>query len=412
MNISSVTGIKQPASQWNELAREVTPLRIVQMLQRSATGDADEYLSLAIEMEERYLHYASVMQTRRNKIVGAEISVTSGDRSEAGQAIADAFHDEVIDSDVFRPMLLDMTDGISKGYSVIQPVWSTEGARWQVAEYQFIDQRYFTFDRETLMKLLLKSPTGPHQPIPAGRFIIHMPKVRAGVPIRAGLARPGAVAWLFVSAGDRQWASHVEVYGMPLRIGRYDPNMHGDDEIGMLKTAIRSLGHDAAAVLPHGMDLEILDGRATSQGTNIFESFVDKWDGSISKLVIGQRETTDKAQGGSRARAETLDKVREDIAVMDAGQAAATLRRDLAAPWVLYNYGPNAPIPKMHFEVEEPEDMVSFSTAIAPLIKVGLRVKADELRDKFNLSHPEESDEIVEMPTPEPQTAAGGLNAE
>ena len=399
VDISATARIPDPGQRWAIPMGAQTPERLFRLLSAAARGDHEAYLTLAVEMEEKYIHFASQLQTRRLSVIGEDLEVSPGDDSELAQEIADEFLDSVVDSECFADFLLDLTDALNKGYAVVQPHWDTYARPWVPREYEWLDPRFFCFDQATLKELRVRdegsgNPDG--RPLPEG-LIVHRPRLRTGVTVRAGLARPASVAYLFSTASVAQWAVFGETFGMPLRLAKYDPGTMTDEEIAELKTALINIGHNAAALIPHGTEIEFPDARRPTSGDNVFKEYITYWDELISKLILGQTMTSDST-GKRGAQAEVHNDVRLDLKRADARQLAGTLRKYLLVPWVLWNYGPSAPVPKIAFSVEPPEDLEAFSKAITPLIVAGLEVKSQEVRDKFGLSKPEDGDETIKAP--------------
>lgn len=404
VNISAAARIPDPGQRWSQPFGSLSPERLFRVLAAAAMGENEAYLTLASEMEEKYLHYASQLQTRKLAITGEELEVLPGDDTDEAQVIADAFLEEVVEQECFSDFLLDLLDAIGKGYSVVQPHWDTKVTPWVPREYEWLDPRYFCYDRATLTELRLRDQAHVDGiPLPTG-LITHCPRLRTGVVVRAGMARPASVAYLFQSATASQWQVFSETFGMPLRIAYYDPLTSTEDEILALKTALINIGHNAAALLPVGQKIEGLDLRRPTSGDNVFQDLIKYWDELISKLVLGQTMTSDST-GKRGAQAEVHNDVRLDIKRADARSLCGTLRKHLVVPFVLWNYGPNAPIPKLSIAVDPAEDLNQLSLALAPLIKVGLRVKQQEILDRFGLSKPEEGDETIDAPAP--QVAVG-----
>lgn len=404
LDLATTAGIRNPAQRWNT-ALPATPENVFSALQQAVEGGAgsgDAYLTLAEQMEERYLHYAGVLQTRKLAITGVSIDVLPGAPGARAQKIADEFRERVVEDDCFQDLLNGLLDAIAKGYSVVQPVWKTTADGWDYECFKHEDPRMFMFDRETMSELRIRSDINSAEGLrlPTGQFIVHRPRLRTGITIRAGIARAAAVGYLMNTTNMRQWATFIDVYGMPLRLGKFDPNSATELEMDALRRAVVNLGHDAAAILPLGMEIEFPDARRPTSGDNVYEGHAKYWDAAISKLVLGQTMTTE--DGSSKAQAEVHDDVRVDIKRADAKPLASTIRRDVAAPWVLYNFGAKAAVPRLRFDIEPGEDLVAFSAALAPLIKAGLKVKAHEVREKFGLTEPEPDDELVELPPAAP----------
>lgn len=395
--------VQQPALRWAAPLGRITPVRVAQMLSAANTGDSEAYLTLAAESEERYGHFASVIQTRKLAVCGEEIEISPGDTSAEAQEIADAFREHVVDQTCFHDLLLDLSDGVSKGYSVVQPHWDFGTTPWTYREFEWLDPRYFCFDKDRLQQLRIRSADSPDGiEIKPGQFIYHRPRTRSGIPLRTGLIRPVAIAWMFQGTSVSQWAAFAEVFGMPLRIGKYDPETATEHEIEQLRLAIINMGHDAAGIIPRSMEIEIADARRPPSGDNVFEGQADYWDRVTSKVVLGGTMTSES--GSSLAQAKVHDEVRLDLKRADARALEGTIYSQVAAPWVLYNFGPFAPVPKIRIAVDPPEDLQMFSNAIAPLISAGLKVSAKEVREKFGLRDPEPGEEIIELPAaPKPE---------
>src|SRR3546814_12737192 len=100
--------------------------------------------------------------------------------------------------------------------------------------------------------------TGP-QPLTALKFIIHTHKAKSGLPIRGGLARVAAWAWMFKNFTLKDWVVFCETFGQPLRVGRYGPEASQKDR-DVLFAAVANIASDCAAIIPKGMEIEF--GRA------------------------------------------------------------------------------------------------------------------------------------------------------
>jgi len=373
----------------DRVAHYMTPERLAHVLIQAQNGHARDYLTLAEEMEERYLHYASQLQTRRLAIEG--LTPVIEEPKGVPEKIVDAVRELLEGSDV-DDLCGELTDGIGKGYSVAEIMWEYQGGKLRPAEYVWRDPRYFQFDRTALKALRLASDTNMDgEELPPAKFIIHAPRTKAGVPLRRGLARPAAWAFLIQSFGLQDWVAFSEVYGLPIRLGRYHSNASDADKRTLFR-AVKSIANDAAAIIPQGMDVEFhkVEGQ---HGSAVFGDLLDYVDQQVSKLVVGQTMTADN--GSSKAQAEVHNDVRMDILKADGKQLAATLNRDLVIPFVNFNFGPQDVYPLVSFPAPEPEDLTALSDSLAKLVPLGLRVDQREIREKFGLSDPGDEAELL-----------------
>jgi len=205
----TLTGIR---TVWHEsIANQLTPERLAAvMLAVDQNGEIDEYLTLAQEMEERDLHYASVLRTRRLAVSRLPIVVeaVSDDKMHVEQA--DFVRDVMSDEDLIRPMLSDQLDALGKGFSADEIMWDRDGSNgsvWIPKGYKWRDPRFFQFDRLTgdILRVRDEEDMIDGVPLKAYRYIVHRPQIKAGLTIRGGLARLAAVAFMCKGYSMKDW---------------------------------------------------------------------------------------------------------------------------------------------------------------------------------------------------------------
>lgn len=240
-------GVRQP---WHPSAADnLTPGRLAQILNSAARGHARDYLTLAEEMEERDMHYASVLGTRKLALVGLDVRVESVTDAADDVRRADAVRTLVASAE-FGELVAHLVDALGKGYAVSEILWDRSGREW-MPTFAERDPRFFTWDQETGRELRLLDESDPARGIalPPYKFIVHTPKIRSGLPVRGGLARLAAVAYMCKAWTWRDWMAFADIYGLPMRVGTYGPGASPAD-ISKLMAAVANLGSDAAAVMP------------------------------------------------------------------------------------------------------------------------------------------------------------------
>ena len=211
-------------------------------------------------------------------------------------------------------------------------------------------------------------------PLAPFKFIVHFAKAKAGLPIRGGLARAAGWAYLFKNYVLKDWVTFAEVFGQPLRLGKYGPGATETDKQALL-SAVANIGTDAAAIIPESMLIEFVETRGAG-GAELYERFCEYLDAQVSKAVLGQTLTTEMPRegGGSRAAAQVHDAVRRDIMESDARRLGATLARDLVRPIVDLNLGPQRRYPRIALGLSDDNDVKLFADMVAELADRGLRV--------------------------------------
>jgi phage gp29-like protein len=395
--VATPTLIGVRAVHHERVATGLTPERLAYVLHQAERGSARDYLTLAEEMEERYLHYASQVQTRRLAIEGVAPSVKAP--KGVPTKIVDFVH-ELVNAPDFQEATGLMTDGIAKGYAVIEPVWEYERKALRPVAYKWRDQRFFQFDPVSLTELRLAVDGSPEgEPLAKPTFIVHAPRSKAGIPIRRGFARAAAWAFMLQSFALKDWSAFAEIYGIPLRLGRYHAGASEGDKKALLQ-AVRSIASDAAAIIPQGMQLEFIETKG-QRGEAVYGSLLDYLDKGVSKLVVGQTMTADN--GASMAQAKVHNEVRLDIQRADGRQLANTVNRNHIEWAVAFNFGPQEVYPTAEYPVAEPEDTKALADGVAKLVPFGFRVSQAEMRSKFGLSEPGEADELLTPRQTSPQ---------
>jgi len=403
-------GIAGVRNAWAEsVAMGLTPARLASILADCDRGDIEAFMTLAEEMEERDPHYASVLGQRKRAISGLAPTVRPASESARDREIADTVRTWIAGHEGFSGLVEDLLDSIGKGFSVVEIDWLTDRANWAPRSFIHRPQRFFAPDRETGREIRLRDEADPVNGVALREhsFITHISHLKAGQYFRGGVARVVAFSWLCKAYTLKDWAAFVELYGLPLRLGRYGPGA-SEKDIATLFRAVANIGTDAAAVIPKFMDIEFVDSKS-GQGTQpIFENLARYVDEQVSKAVLGQTMTTD--DGASMAQARVHNEVRLDIAQADARSVSAAINRDLVAPFVKFNFGTDAPLPAVRIEVEEPEDTKALVESVTALSQAGVRFGQAEIRRRVGMSDPGAGEEAfggARPPRrPRPATAA------
>ena len=288
----------------------LTPEKVIGVLRQAEFGDPWLYLELAERMEEKDELYQGVLHTRKMAVSQLDISILAASDAPADQDDA-AFIDEVLlrgDLDL-HDCIFDVLDALGKGFSATEIMWDITGRNPKTGRPQWIpqtlkwrDPRWFMFDWITGDQLLVRSmraegqraPLGDGQPLlnPANlrvlgsgygdhevglqpateplapfKFITHITKAKAGLPIRGGLARVAMWNYLFRNYILKDFVVFCEVFGQPLRLGKYGPGATETDK-GLLLQAVANIGTDAAAIIPESMSDRVLRRSQQSGDSN------------------------------------------------------------------------------------------------------------------------------------------------
>ena len=381
----------------------LTPVRLAEIFKEADAGDVLRQAELFEEMEEKDPHLFSQLQTRKNAVTGLDYEVIPFDSDDPrDKEIAEFVEAQLGGIEGFEDIMLDLLDAIGKGFAVSEIMWGYDEGHVVVDDIRSRHQKRFFWDSvdDSFKVRTQEAPEGIE--LPKNKFIVHKYKARSGHPSRAGVLRVVAWMYLFKNYTLKDWVAFCEVFGMPLRLGKYQPGASEDDKRALMQ-ALVAIGADAAGIFPDGTAIEFVNTEKTSS-TDLYERLARYCDEQVSKAILGQTLTSDSG-GGSYAQSKTHNDVRHDLTVADCKAIAATLRRDLIRPLVLYNFGEDKRIPYLRFDAEESEDLTQTATVIGTLIReAGLKVPTSYIYKKFSIPKPEGDEEIA---TPPGQTAQG-----
>ncbi len=382
----------------------LTPVKLAQILQEADAGDVLRQMELFEEMEEKDPHLFSQLQTRKNAVTGLDFEIIPFSDDPRDKEIADFIEEQINGIESFEDVETDLLDAIGKGFAVSEIMWGYDEGHVVVKEIKSRHQKRFFWDSiDDSFKVRTKdAPEGVL--LPGNKFIVHKYKARSGHTSRAGILRVVAWMYLFKNYDLKDWVSFAEVYGLPLRLGKYAPGASKDDKQALMQALIQ-IGADAAGIIPDGTTIDFINTEKTSS-SDMYERLARYCDEQISKAVLGQTLTSDSG-GGSYAQSKTHNDVRHDLTVADCKALASTLRRDLIRPLCIFNFGEDKRVPHIRFDCEESEDLTQTAEILGTLIeKTGLRVPTSYIYKKFSIPEPEEGEEIA---TPRFPSAGAGL---
>lgn len=353
-------------------ARGLTPARLQAILAQAEQGDWAGQLDLADDMEERDGHIYAELAKRKGAVSQLEWDVVAPDKASAAEdELAAEVREWLQGLPEFADVLLAMMDAVLKGFAMHELVWGPDpalGARRLTPTFHWRPQRWFTLaeDRRTL--LLRSQSTGSvrglathaAEPLQPFGWLAHVHASRTGYATRASLCRVLAWPYLFKNYSVRDLAEFLEVFGLPLRLGKY-PAGASDEEKRTLLQAVVNIGHNAAGVIPQGMVIEFQ--RAAEGSAVPFTAMWDRMEAIESKVILGQTLTAGEGQHGTQALGNVHNEVRLDIRNADALQVAQTVNAQLVRAYCLINH-PRAErlrLPRFAFDIGEGEDLATYA---------------------------------------------------
>ncbi|WP_300657546.1 DUF935 domain-containing protein [Pseudomonas sp.] len=380
----------------------LTPPRLAAILSAAEQGDIQAQCELFQDMEEKDAHLLAEIGKRRRALTTVDWAVVPPrNPSAAEQAEADWLNEVLQDLPDFEDLLFDLLDAIGKGFAGIELDWARYGREWIPAAFNYREASWFQLDRTTRTELRLRDGSMDGQALQPFGWIMHQHKAKSGYVARGGLYRVLAWPYLFKNYAVRDLAEFLEIYGLPVRLGKY-PNGATPDEKATLLRAVVNIGHNAAGIIPEGM---AIDFKEAAKGQHDPFDWMVQWaEKSMSKAILGGTLTS-QADGKSSTNAlgAVHNEVRHDLLKSDAKQVATTLRQYLLYPLLVLNRGGDRDprrLPRFQFDLVEAEDMATYAEALPNLVNAGMQIPVAWAHDKLRIPLPGKNDAILGTATP------------
>lgn len=371
----------------------LNPRKLAIIFKEADQGNVRRQMELYEDMEEKDPHLFSQLQTRKMAVTGLDWEVQPYSENEKDVEIADFVREQLKNIEEFSNVMSDMLDAIGKGTSVMELIWGLYDGYNIIEDIKYVPPKklMWSYEKEELLICTDDFPSGIS--MPENKFVVHNYKAKSGHPSRSGVLRIVSWMYLFKNYTIKDWVAFCEVFGMPLRLGKYNQSASEDDKKELMK-AIIQMGSDAAGIVPDTTMIEFIESNKTST-VDIYEKLARYCDEQISKAILGQTLTSDSG-GGSYAQSKTHNEVRHDLTAADARSLEATIRRDIIRPLVYYNFGSDWNIPMFLIDTKEDEDQKELSEVYRTLItEVGLPVSQQHLYKKFGIPRPNDDEECV-----------------
>lgn len=382
-------------------SRGLTPKKLHSILEAAEYGDLMAQSDLFTDMEERDAHlFADVSKRKRALLtldwnIVAPANASAEEKKQAAQ-LEEWFTDLANLDDV----LFDQMDAIGHGFSAQEIEWHRVEKVWLPKTLTHRPQRWFRTPLYDGNDLRLRDNSSDGQPLWPFGWLVHKHRAKSGYLTRAGLHRVLAWPYLFKTYAVSDLAEFLEIYGLPLRVGKYPPGSTKEEKATLLR-AVAEIGHNAAGIIPEGMLIEFTE--AADGSKDPFEAMINWCERSVSKAILGGTLTS-QADGktSTNALGKTHNEVRRDLLTSDARQAQRTLT-NLCYMLSALNFGASDPrrCPRFEFDTRDAEDLALYADALPKLVGAGVKVPRQWAQDKLMIPEPKAGEDILTVPKPQ-----------
>lgn len=385
-------------------SRGLTPSKLASILVEAERGNLISQCELAEDIEEKDGHVFSELQKRRRALLGLNWQIVPPRNASSAELADVALLTELIEDRTDQEdLIFNMSDAVLKGFSCLELEWQRI-EKMQIPKCHWRAPEWFQTHPEQRNQLRLRNNSHEGEALQSFGWITHTHAAKSGYVGRTALARVLAWPFLFKNYSVRDLAEFLEIYGLPLRLGKY-PTGASEKEKATLLRAVMSIGHNAGGIIPRGMEIDFQE--AAKGGAAPFEAMIAWCEKTQSKAILGGTLTS-QADGKSSTNAlgNVHNEVRQELRDSDANQIAATLTRDLLYPLYALNCrsysGPHR-IPKFEFDLSEPEDIAHYAQHLPSLVGLGVKIPVSWVTEKLQIPEPQENEAVLgKAETPEP----------
>lgn len=387
----------------------LTPERLARIFRAADGGDLRRQAELFDQIEERDGHIIGDMSKRRNVILDADFVLEPASEDSRDMQVYEECKKMMAGITEWPDVLVSMQDAVGKGYACFEQHWDVSEGQAEVGRFEFIEQKRFSFidDAGLVSKVprLITDDNPMGVDIPAWRTMMHRYGGMSGHATRAGIYRICAWWFLFKHYSIKDWLLFCEIFGMPLRLGKYNPGASEDDKKA-LAIAVQTLGSDAAGIISKSTEIEFVQSKGGSVNNDLYKGIPDFGNKEMSKAILGGTLTSDVDGRGSYAASNTHNDVRHDLINADARSIAATVRSHFLRPWVGFNYGWDTAVPMYRGRYEH-EDLKAHAEILDKFAD-RMPIPVSHVQTKFSIPKPEEGEECLRSKTAaeSPPTAA------
>ena len=377
----------------------LTPEKISLILKESDMGVTYYFCDFCSQMKERYPHFLSEWEKRRNVIGSANFTLGPADGSGEAEKIYSFVKKVLNQIPRMQEVQAGLQDAIGMGFSGQEILWDVSSGQAIPKRFTPIDPRRFVFFSDGKdggisgvpwpIPRLITDTDMIGEPVPAWKMLF---RKYANHPYRDGLFRICAKMYLFFNYALTDWAIFNEHFGMPYIYATFEQDMDQNAKDALYQ-AVSNLSSGSKGIIPKGAELKFeMPSQGGGGAGDNFESMALFCNAQVSKVLLGQTLSADTGGGhGSYAMAKIHDGVRKDLLYYDAVADADCFRDEVIKPLVGFNFGWDAAeklLPTYTGEVSELDDMVKGSMILLNLLKAGLKVDEEYVYKAFAYPKP------------------------
>ncbi len=383
-NAQAFGGQKDPSTIWSSMTRNEAASMIYYR-----------------ELEEKDEDVGNALDTLKLKVLERDHNLLPGDDSQLGLDVRDFIEAQLKQLPDFYNVIDCMLDSVGYGFSVQELMFDTSAGQIELTGINDCPQELFLFGPRFQPQIgqlqFLPTPYAMEGAlVPEQKFLVMSYRKRS----RNRMGRPllKSVFWpsWFKRNIQRLWLQYAEK-GPGTAVVRYNDA----DNVAERQQAVaiaQAIVERTAIAVPQNFsyDVELLKV-ARALDPAVHEHFFKAMQMSIIRKILGETLTSFGSEGGagSRSMGNTHADTLETRSVALCGAVQSVINGQLIRNLVLWNYGPDAPMPIWSFDVAEEEDLAKRIGIDAEAQRMGVPMSVSYMQKRYDIEAPSEGDVLL-----------------
>lgn len=364
----------------------VTPAQVIQIYRSAEQGFPQAQFDLFNDRIEVDGHLRSAIEDRMLSVCGKDWRVMPGGEGAQDILAADLLQG-MLEATNFNDVIAKILASRYFGFSASEIDWRRRDGEVVPHWFVTVPFRRFRFDEQD-RPMLLNNNSWEGTLLQPGKWVT---ATNAG-PIfdvipRSGLMRTATWYTLFKGWSWRDWVIYCEKFGIPLVIGKHEPEAQ-ENEIEQLEKTVHDIGEAGQATMSTNMEIEIREAQRSGDSAGLHRSIVAEANQEISKLITGSTLTGQSGGPGSFALGKVHEGRAFNLVVADAAMCNDRFQQTIARPFLEFNGLKGARVPKLKIYIERETDPLRRMQLAKGCHDLGMTLDEEQMRAETGFRAP------------------------
>ena len=330
--------------------------------------------------------------------------ITAADDSAQAVAAKEFVEGQLKGLPDFDNALSNLMDSPFYGYTVAEMIFDTSMGQASLTDIVDCPQELFCFNDwnyPQIGPLRLKNFYGAMNGVlvPEQKFLIFSSRMRHGNRMGRPILRETYWASWFKRNVLRFWMKYGEK-GPGTAVVTHKEGATAQEKQVALQAAEAIANEIAVAVSENFNFVKELLTSARSMDPKTYESLYNVVESKIYRRIVGGTLTSHGSDGGkgTQALGTVHQETKEERSVDLCGKVANIINRQLVRNLVLWNFGPDCPVPTFGYDVADEADLGQQVTVADTLQGMGMEIPKAWAHKTFAIPQPESPDDVLDRP--------------